>query len=115
MSRTKYYPFWKAPAKLWLVRIAFGCQGLMLLFVAILTIWDAATKDSFTLFKLRPSGSPTHVTLLYATSSHWVYWATFIIYLVICLGVGIIFTFIAYAATFRAVVPRSQAKKHDVA
>ena len=97
------------------MRIVFGSQGLMLLFVAMLTMWDAATKQSFTMFKLRPSGSPNHVTLSYATSSHGVYWAMLIFYLAVCLGVGIVFTFIAYAATFRAVVPRSELAKHEVA
>ena len=87
----------------------------MLLFVAALTIWDAATKHSFAMFKLRPSGSPLYVTVSYATSSHGVYWGLLIFYLAICLGVGIAFTAIAYAATFRAVIPRSEQKKHDVA
>ena len=100
---------------MWFIRIVFGCQGLALLFVAMLTIWDAATKHSFTMFKLRPSGSPYYVTISYATSSHGLYWGMFTFYLAICLGVGIVFTAIAYAATFRAVIPRSQQKKHEVA
>jgi hypothetical protein len=113
MSRAKYYPFWKAPARLWFMRIVFGSQGLLLLFIAMHTLWDAATKQSFTMFKLRPSGSPNHVTLSYATSSHGIYWVMLTFYLAVCLGVGIVFTVIAYAATFRAVIPKSQQKKHE--
>ena len=95
------------------MRIVFGSQGLLLLFIAMHTLWDAATKQSFTMFKLRPSGSPNHVTLSYATSSHGIYWVMLTFYLAVCLGVGIVFTVIAYAATFRAVIPKSQQKKHE--
>ena len=96
------------------MRLVFGCQGLVLLFVAVLTIWDAATKHSFTVFKLHPSGSPSYLTLSYATSPHMFYWAMLILYFGICLGVGVFYTHIAYAATFRSVIPNSERKKHEL-
>jgi hypothetical protein len=113
MSHRKFYPLWRAPAKLWLARIVFGFQGLLLLFVALITVWDAATKHSFTMYKLR--GGAGHVTISYATLSHGVYWGMLIFYLAVCLGVGSVFTLIAYVATFRAVIPKSQQKKYDAA
>lgn len=105
MSRTKFYPFWKAPLTLWIVRIVFGVQGILLLIVFFITVWDATTKNAFTVYKLRVSGAPFYSTLYYSSSSHAAYWGVLLIYSAICLIVGSFFSLIAYAATFRAVIP----------
>ena len=111
MPRSKMYPFWNAPAKLWLLRILFGWEGLWLLLLGGLAIWDAATTNAFTVFKLRPSGSPNQITLHYSIERHFVYWGVLVIYSGICIVVGLCYSLFAYAAMFRAVIPGSSSRK----
>jgi hypothetical protein len=105
MSRTKYQPFWKAPAALWAARIVFGLQGIFLLSLFIITSWNAATKEAFTVYKLWPSGRPFYTTFQYSSDPHSAYWGALVVYCTICFVVGSFFSLIAYAATFRAVIP----------
>ena len=105
MSRTKFYPFWKAPAGVWRTRLFFGSLGIFLLSVFAITSWDAATKHAFTLYKLRPSGAPFSTTVHYSSDPHLVYWAFFVCYAGLCLVAGSFCILVAYAATFRAVIP----------
>jgi hypothetical protein len=103
MSRSHYYPFWKAPLRLWVVRIGFGPFGLALLYLFITTVWDAATKNAFALYRLRGGSHP--ITISYLSAPHWFYWGVLVGYSAACFVVGLFFVFIAYAATFRAVIP----------
>jgi len=105
MSHSKYYPFWKAPLRLWVGRVGFGSFGSLLLYLFITTVWSAVTKNVFTVYKLWPRGGSGHVTLYYSSSPHWVYWGVLGGYSAICLLIGSFFVLIAYAATFRAVIP----------
>ena len=105
MSRTQFYPFWKAPLTLWAVRLVFGLQGIFLLCLFVITLWDAVTKNAFTVYKLRLSGAPFYTTFYHSSSPPSVYWGALIIYCTICFVAGSFFSVIAYAATFRAVVP----------
>lgn len=111
MSRTKYYPFWKAPLKLWVLRVVFGLQGIVLLSLFVVTLWNAATKHSFTMCKLRVGGAPFTTTLHYSSDPHSLYWSALLGYCTICFVVGSLFSAIAYAATFRAVIPGAAKKK----
>src|ERR1041385_3730673 len=88
MSRTKFYRFWKAPARIWAARLFCGSLGLVLLCVFFVTSWDAATKHAFTVYKLYPSGAPFSGTLRYSSDPHWVYWGFFVCYAGLCLLAG---------------------------
>jgi hypothetical protein len=111
MSRTKFYPFWKAPLTLWTARILFGSSGVVLLVLFVVTVWDAITNNAFTVYKLWPSGAPFHTSFYYSSSPHWVYWGALVGYSTICFVIGSFFSVIAYAATFRAVIPGYWKKK----
>ena len=86
-------------------------MGIRLLLLLVRTLWDATTKNVFTVYKLWPSGAPFHTTFDYSSSPHWVYWEALFIYRAICIVVGSFFSLIAYAATFRAVIPGYWKKK----
>jgi hypothetical protein len=105
MSRSQYYPFWKAPAGIWRMRLVFGGLGIFLLSIFFITSWQAATSHAFTVYKLHPSGAPFSGTLDYCSDPHWVYWGFFVFYAGLCFFGGSFCLFVAYAATFRAVIP----------
>lgn len=111
MSRTKFYPFWKAPAGTWGVRVFSASGAILFLSVFVLTVWDGATKHAFTLYKLRSSGAPFSYTLHYSSDSHLIYWGFFALYAGLCFLAGSFFLVVAYAATFRAVIPGYWKKK----
>ena len=105
MSRTKFYPFWKAPANVWGMRVFSGFSAILFLSVFVITVWDAATKHAFTFYKLRPGGAPFSHTHYYSSAPHWAYWAFLVSYAGLCFLAGSFFLVVAYAATFRAVIP----------
>jgi hypothetical protein len=113
MSRTKYYRFWKAPVRIWGMRAFFGSQGILFLYVFVITVWDAATKHAFTFYKLRPSGAPFSYTLNDSSEPHWLYWGFLVFYAGLCFLAGSFFSLVAYAATFRAVIPGYWKKKKN--
>lgn len=87
------------------MRAFFGSGAILYLYVFVITVWDAATKHEFTFYKLRPSGAPLYHTHHYSSEPHWVYWTFLCGYAGLCLLAGVFFLVVAYAATFRAVIP----------